>query len=96
MGGWDGELSLFGKISEALPLCGLLWGAWVDSAYSSSGDEVDGGEFPVAGDADGGWLRSATYLGGWAWNGNLFLGVFEKNWGGCFLKLATVDCRGRK
>ena len=93
MGGRDGELSFFGKISKTLPLCGLLWGTGADSAHSWSGDEVDGGEFPVAGDADGGGLRSATYLGGWAWNGNLFLGVFEKNWGGCFLKLATVNCR---
>jgi len=93
MGGRDGELSFFGKISKTLPLCGLLWGTRADSAHSWIGNKVDGGEFPVAGDADGGGLRSATYLGGWAWNGNLFLGVFEKNWGGCFLKLATVNCR---
>lgn len=93
MGGRDGELSFFGKISKTLPLCGLLWGTRADSAHSWIGDKVDGGEFPVAGDADGGGLRGATYLGGWAWNGNLFLGVFEKNWGGCFLKLATVNCR---
>jgi hypothetical protein len=92
MGGRDGELSFFGKISKTLPLCGLLWGTRADSAHSWIGDKVDGGEFPVAGDADGGGLRSATYLGGWAWNGNLFMGVFEKNWGGCFLKLATVNC----
>ena len=96
MGGRDGELSFFGEISKTLPLCGLLWGTGADPAHSWSGDKVDGGEFPVAGDADGGGLRSATYLGGWAWNGNLFMGVFEKNWGGCFLKLATVNCRFEK
>lgn len=54
MGGRDGELSFFGKISKTLPLCGLLWGTGADSAHSWSGDKVDGGEFPVAGDADGG------------------------------------------
>jgi hypothetical protein len=90
MGGWDGELSFFGKISEALPLCGLLWGAGVDSAHSWLGDEVDGREFSVTGDANGGGLCGATYLGGWAWNGNLFLGVFEKDWGSCFLRWAAV------
>ena len=72
---------------------GLLWGTGVDSAYSSSGDKVDGGKLPVAGNADGGGLRGATYLGGWAWNGNLFLGVFEKDWGSCFLRWVTVACR---
>jgi hypothetical protein len=72
---------------------GLLWGTGVDSAYSSSGDEVDGGKLPVAGNADGGGLCGATYLGGWAWNGNLFLGVFEKDWGSCFLRWVTVACR---
>ena len=96
MGRWDGELSFFGKISETLPLCGLLWRTGVDSACSWSGDEVDGREFSVTGDAKGGGLCGATYLGGWAWNGNLFLGVFKKDWGSCFLSLATVDCRGRK
>jgi hypothetical protein len=72
---------------------GLLWGTGVDSAYSSSGDEVDGGKLPVAGNADGGGLCGATYLGGWAWNGNLFLGVFDKDWGSCFLRWVTVACR---
>jgi len=90
MGGWNGDLSFFGKISETLPLCGLLWGTRFDSAYSWSGDEVDGGKLPVAGDADGGGLCSTTNLGRWAWDGNLFLGVFEKDWGSCFLRWATV------
>lgn len=93
MGRWDGELSYFGKISEALPMRGLLWGTGIDSAYSWSGDEVDGGKLPVAGDADGGGLCGPTYLGRWAWDGDLFLGIFEKDWGNWFLSWVTVACR---
>ena len=90
---WDRKLSFFGKISEAVPLRGLLWGTGVDSAHSWIGDEVDGRKLPVAGDANGGGLCGATYLGRWAWDRDLFLGVFEKDWGSSFLKWATMACR---
>jgi len=93
MGGWDGELLFFGKISEVLPLCGLLRGTGVDSTHSWIGNEVDGGEFSAPGDADDRGVCDTTYLGRWAWNGDLFLGVFKKNWGSCFLRWGTVACR---
>jgi len=79
MGGWDGALFFFGKISQTLSLCGLLWGAGVDSPHPGSGNQVDGGQFPVAGDADGGGVCGATHVGGWARDGNLLLGLFEED-----------------
>jgi DUF971 family protein len=49
------------------------------SAHSRSGDEVVARKFSVEGNAAGGRVCDSTDLGGWARNGNLFVGLFKKD-----------------
>ena len=76
---WAGKLFIFGDGAQALSLCGMLWRTWVDAAHSRSGDEVVARKFSAEGIAAGGRVCDSTDLGGWARNGNLFVGLFKKD-----------------
>ena len=64
-----------------MPVCGVLWGAGIDETYSWDREQVEGGKFSAQGNADRGRIRHPADLGGWPRHRNLFLGVFEEDFG---------------
>ena len=64
-----------------MPLCGVLWGAGVNEIDPWDRGGVEGGKFSVEGHADGGRICDSADMGGRARNGNLFVGIFKKDYG---------------
>ena len=64
-----------------MPLRGLLRGARSNKTNPWDRGQVEGGKFSAEGNADRGGVCDPADMGGWARNGNLFVGIFKKDYG---------------
>jgi hypothetical protein len=60
----------------------VLRGAGADKTNPMDRGQVEGGKFSAEGNADGRGVCDPAYLGGWARDGDLFVGILKKNHGG--------------